>query len=295
MSSRSRAILICFLYFLLLPTAAFACSPVPQSVRVLCTLRPIASVQPICFGTDCSTQFKTDEIGTHVVSSHLNNSIYISNRYGILFSPLQTQHRDDALTLIQSLCIEDMQQIRSDLLHAIDSWARDNQNLPYTGNGDLVLEPYTPEKEQSLSQAKVHYTTCRYQEFVRLDSWLLSSDAIREYCTMGYRFGAPCPLLNLSLLSFFLFLVGHIQFSTLPYLGVFLLFIVLFASAVRYGYRHERWRVFRPDLWIIVGAIVISGFSITISGLLNVPLVFVISYCALCVIRALRRAISTKI
>jgi hypothetical protein len=288
MQCRTRIPLLFLLAFLaLLPSYAFACSPAPQDVRVRCTIRTDAFFQPVCFGSDCSARFQREELGTKVVSQHLNDSIYINDRYGIIFSPLLTSQYADALTLIQMLCVEDMRAIRPAVLQAIDAWAKNDQRLLY--NGDLVLEPYVAKTEQAMHQEQISYGRCNYHEYSRLGDWLLSKEVSRPYCVLSGRLGFPCPNVELSLVGFVWFLLQHIDFSTLPYLGIVLLSSLSLLGMIAFIHRHGGRRAFRPSIWLLALTLIGGVISTRIAGYVNFAIYLVLVYVTLCLMRALMR------
>jgi hypothetical protein len=287
MHHRTRIVLFLLsLCCALLPVNALACSPAQQSVRVLCTHRSHFQAQSICFGSDCSLQFKDEISGTQVLSTHLQNSVYITDRFGIVFLPLRTSQHEDALRVIQLICVEDFTSILAPLLHAIDRWTRTDQHQP--GNGDFILQPYTETKEQALHQDSSAYRACQYPAYTRLGDWLVSKQITRPYCVESRRPNVPCPTIELSIGAFLLFLLYHADRSTILYVA-----IMVFGSALLFGacvlrYRQRGWRAFQPTLWTLGLSLVGTGLSTFVSGFANMLFYFGIIYLFLCLIRPMR-------
>jgi hypothetical protein len=77
-----------------------------------------------------------------------------------------------------------------------------------------------------------NYGNYGYEEFTRINDWLLSHDAARSYCVNSIRLSYLCPIAEVSSVRFLGFLLTHIDRNTLPYLSGYLLGLAILAGMI---------------------------------------------------------------
>ena len=115
---------------------------------------------------------------------------------------------------------------KEDLTPAIDAFEKeiiqwlDVQNRRILLDRDLILEPYSMERESEIQKSKNNLLACRYEESQRIGNWLIVSELGRPYCdTSWYSSPGMCPTITLSLGNFLFYLVTNVSLVSLPYLA----------------------------------------------------------------------------
>jgi hypothetical protein len=279
MASHKRLLIMTLLFvFAALPAQAFACSIVPPAIRVRCAIQSNLEAKKICLGGDCSTTIKIEQDGAHVVSPHLDGNIWIHD--GQAITVYGADAAADVVTIVQEICSEDMSDIHSPLIQAIESGRQG-------GGYSLTLTAYSASKEDQLKLAKENYGNCSYEEFTRINDWLLSHDAARSYCVDSIRLGYLCPISEVSSVRFLGFLLTHIDRNTLPYLSGYLLGLATLVGMIVIAYRRGVLQAFRPTIWTLLGALAGSIALAIIGSLVNFFVYLIIVYIVLCFIRGM--------
>jgi hypothetical protein len=120
-------------------------------------------------------------------------------------------------------CKEDLSPVLETFEKEIAVWLNRNDKRILLDR-DLILEPYSTEKDIEMHKNKNNLFLCRYEESQHIGDWLIVFKTGRPYClTYWYSPGGMCPVIVLSLGGFLLYLLTNLSFTTLPYLAGWLL------------------------------------------------------------------------
>lgn len=119
-------------------------------------------------------------------------------------------------------CKEDLSPAFETFKKEIIAWLRKDKRILL--DRDLILEPYSIERDNEIQENKNNLFSCRYEESQHVGDWLIVFKTGRPYClTYWYSPGGMCPVIVLSLGSFLLYLITHLSLTTLPYLAGWLM------------------------------------------------------------------------
>ena len=137
------------------------------------------------------------------------------------------------LLAIAPECAEDLTPVLDSFEQELAVWL-DYESRDAFLDGDLILEPYSLEKDAELGREKGNLLSCGYAEYKHIDNWVIISETSRPYCHIV---PATCGTVVLSLGNFLFYLVTNISIATLPYLAGFF----LAGATIIYGW----WKILK--------------------------------------------------
>lgn len=196
----TRATLIAILASILSYGIAQACSPVDPTIIVKC------SNLEVSIGAD------------------------IPPEAGDTYEDIQNRRTTYALKNLQTIvldCEEDLRPVLASFEQEIIKFLDyRNRNGTFI-DGDLILEPYSIEKDLELQIDKNRLLSCGYNDSKHVGNWLIIFETSRTYCYDYWPTGGGwCPSTTISLEHFLLYLVTNFNLTTAPYLAGLLLVIV---------------------------------------------------------------------
>lgn len=115
-------------------------------------------------------------------------------------------------------CEEDLTPVLESFQQEVAIWLDYENKRGAFLDGDLILEPYSMEKEGELSIEKSNLFSCSYAEYKRIGDWLIIFETSRPYCHTYWFGGGMCPSIIFSLGHFFFYLATDFSLATLPHL-----------------------------------------------------------------------------
>lgn len=187
-----RIILIAILAALLSDGIVYACSPVEPRILIRC------SNMEVSIGPDTGRMEgeSYDDMQERWVKETMNH-----------------------LLAIVPECEEDLVPILDSFDQEITVWLDYESKRGAFLDGDLILEPYSFEKEAELSREKDALLSCSYAEHKHIEEWLIVFETSRPYCYTFWYVAGMCPSIILSLGHFLFYLVTNFSFVALPYLA----------------------------------------------------------------------------
>lgn len=138
------------------------------------------------------------------------------------------QKRVEAKTIenfqaVRQNCKEDLSPVFETFKKEIVVWLRKDKR--FLLDRDLVLEPYSVDRDNQIQKNKNDLLLCNYEESKRIGNWLIVFKTGRPYCLPFWDagHGGMCPTIVISLLGFLFYLVTNLSLTTLPYLAGLLL------------------------------------------------------------------------
>lgn len=149
------------------PPSVNACTPTlgVAEIKIFCTIRPDFSQQG-CLNGFCSYEITND---------------HIEIRVGELSEEEYTSLTEFSQTLGQ-ICYEDTSYLENNLIAEIKS-VRDRRGI-----FSLAQIEFLPNNSENLKQLESEYNkynVCNYREYRQVDNWLITEDAVRDYCKIG--------------------------------------------------------------------------------------------------------------
>lgn len=232
---------------LFLPQLTYACAPQRSSVSLACVPdQSFFEKDKKCLNKSCTAYLekKDDKSGLYLNDLELQSfSLFFSGKEislwntedGIIFSDLYLSREDklieqEFLGYLDDICTANIEEIKPILVEEIDN-----------SNGSLSIVKYSSDREAGLIKEKKSYLDCIYQDYKKAGDWLLIDySAERSYCYPTYTSGGTCPMIRVSYINFFGFLLTNLNVEAIPYLIVYLLFFVIIGMALIYlARRHE--------------------------------------------------------
>ncbi len=133
------------------------------------------------------------------------------------------------LSKVVAICNENLRPVINVAREKIQSWVN-NRKRTFL-DGDLIFEPYSSMREMQLQKGKNDLLSCSYEEFERIDNWLVITKTSRAYCQDFWYSPGACPDIIFSLSLFLIFLAINPNLTTLPYLILFIVMIALLGKA----------------------------------------------------------------
>ena len=199
-----------------------------------------------------------------VKCSNLETSILAQSGGGISETPEAFQKRvtDETIKNLHAVisnCKEDLTPALDAFEDEIIQWL-EFKNRRILLDRDLILEPYSIERESEIQDTKNNLFACRYEESKHIGNWLIVSELGRSYChTFWYGAGGMCPTVVLSSGHLLFYLVTNFSLASLPYLAG-----LLFAGGIVIS---VWWRLLKNQpvmkLWKIIAlSLVILGIEL---------------------------------
>ncbi len=121
-------------------------------------------------------------------------------------------------------CEEDLTPVLDSFKQEVTVWLDYESKRGTFLDRDLILEPYSANRDFQLQKDKKSLLSCGYAEYTHIGNWLIIFETGRPYCfTYWYSHGGMCPVIVLSLGGFLLYLLTNLSFTTLPYLAGWLI------------------------------------------------------------------------
>lgn len=184
-------ILIVFSATLLTFSIVYACSPVEPAILIRCSNMEV-SIGPNSGRIDGETY---EDMQERWVKETTNN-----------------------LLAIAPDCKEDLIPVLVSFQQHVITWLDYESKRGAFLDGNLILEPYSVEKEGELSTEKSNLFSCSYSEYEHVGDWLIIFETSRPYCHTYWHVGSTCPRVIFSLGHFFFYLVANFSLKTLPHL-----------------------------------------------------------------------------
>ena len=159
-----------------------------------------------------------------VKCSNLETSILAQRGRGISETPEAFQKRMVEETIKNLHAV--IPNCKEDLTPALDAFEQEIMDWVIFKNRrilldrDLILEPYSIERESEIQKNRNNLLSCRDEESKQIGSWLIVSERGRPYC-QTFWYGPPgmCPTAVLSSGHFLFYLMKNLSLATLPYLA----------------------------------------------------------------------------
>jgi len=129
------------------------------------------------------------------------------------------QSPNDTFKNLQAIvpkCAEDLTPVLDSFKQEITKWL-DHKNKRFLLDRDLILEPYSVERDSELQKNENNLLSCRYEESKHVGNWLIIFETSRTYCLFWHAPGEPCPNIFFSLTRFLFYLATTLNLTTLPY------------------------------------------------------------------------------
>ena len=123
----------------------------------------------------------------------------------------------DNLLAIAPDCEEDLTPVLESFQQDVTIWLDYENKRGAFLDGDLILEPYSVEKEGELSTEKSNLFSCSYREYKHIGNWLIIFETSRPYCHTYWFAAGMCPSVIFSLGHFFFYLTANFSLATLPH------------------------------------------------------------------------------
>jgi len=142
---------------------------------------------------------------------------------------LENFHKREANKTIENLhavisnCKEDLSPVLNEFEKEVVLWLKKDKRILLDGN--LILEPYSTDRDTEIQKSKNNLLLCEYQESKHVGNWLIVFYTGRPYCHPFWYagHGGMCPIVVMSLVGFLFYLVTNLSLTTLPYLAGWLL------------------------------------------------------------------------
>ncbi len=159
-----------------------------------------------------------------VKCSNLQTSIRASESHLEGETPEDYQKRVEAKTIenfraVSQTCKDDLSPVFETFEKEIAAWLQKDKRVLL--DGDLVLEPYSIDRENQIQKNKNSLLLCKYEESKHIGNWLIVFKTGRPYCLPFWYagHGGMCPIIVISILGFLFYLVINLNLTTLPYLA----------------------------------------------------------------------------
>ena len=188
----TRIALLAILASLLSYSIAQACSPVMPTILVKCSNLEVSIVA----NTPRVEGDSYDDAQKRWANDTINN----------LYAVVQN-------------CAEDLTPVLDSFEQEIVKWLdyKNNKRGAFL-DGDLILEPYSANRNSELQKKKNDLSSCSYEEFNSVGNWLIIFETSRPYCYTFWHTPGMCPSIILSLGHFLFYLVTSFSLTALPYL-----------------------------------------------------------------------------
>ncbi len=190
MNRHTHVTLLVFLATLLSYSIVYACSPVEPTILIRCSNMEV-------------------RIGP-------NSGRMDTETYGDMQKKRVKETINDLLAIVPN-CEEDLTPVLESFKQDITTWLDYENKRGAFLDGDLILEPYSAEKEAELSKEKSNLFPCGYAEYKHIGNWLIIFKTSRPYCHTYWFASGMCPSVIFSLGHFFFYLVANFSMTTLPY------------------------------------------------------------------------------
>lgn len=229
----TRVVIITILATLLSYSIVQACSPVQLRILVKCSNLEVSLLeglsQPIAGDTYEDTQERW-------INSTINN-----------------------LRAIVPNCEENMAPVIPAFEQEIITWFEDETNKDAFLDGDLILEPYSSEREAVLSKSRGNVLSCSYTEYKKVGNWLIVLETSRPYCYTFWYAPGMCPSIILSLGHLLFYLATNLSITTIPYLAG----LLLSGAVIMYGW----WRFLKSRPIMKLWKMIVLSFVLLIAEL----------------------------
>jgi hypothetical protein len=229
------------------PVLALSCIPPLQRVALKCN-KLSSKIRPsleACVTPDCSV--KTIQPYDLLYS---NGERLGSFREGVIWFDYDTTG-EEIISVFAKVCEDDFDKIIPVFEQKYQTWLDDYET--HLSN-DLKLEPFSPSREANLIDRRNDLLECHYEEFEKVDNWLIITRATRAYCYIQeYGVMSGCPATTFSYTRFFLFLIHNVSKVTFPYLmGYILIFALPLGISLFHWRRGDLGYFFKPNLYHFV-------------------------------------------
>jgi hypothetical protein len=241
-----------------------ACSPAPRGIIIEAQIdKNVLGQSKSCLDQNCMFTLEKNavEYSLVVIENNINNANYNAeknigkiNKEGTaiwIYSPSIDQYSatplNEAFTeAIDRLIENDISDIKLVLFQEIQNWARNQK--PHFLSGNLTIAPYAQDKESKLLAEEDRLLSCHYATHKHIGNWLIVNSTSRDYCYLVGGGGGKCPHAAISYPKFFTFLLSNINWTTAPYISIFLSLITTAVLFLIYIIRkNELWIFLKPS------------------------------------------------
>jgi len=142
---------------------------------------------------------------------------------GESYDDIQKRWADNITKKLQAVvpdCAEDLSPVLDSFEQEIIKWLDYKNKRNAFLDGDLILEPYSTNRDFELQYKKNSLLSCSYEDYKHIGNWLIIFETSRVYChTSVMNSLGACPTIIFSLGHFLFYLVTNFSLTASPYLA----------------------------------------------------------------------------